>query len=402
MAIHKRRDTGMFQLSISYKKPDGSSGRLRRDFKTRREAYEKEPLLRAKIESGYSPDKVSFEAITKEFLESVKKTKRFSTFKHYEKIVRLHILPYFKDKNIRELTQSDIEKWKTLMQNKVSSCSKRKYSFVYLGHCWKVLHLIMTEAKDSYGIINVSMDRVGGFHRDPNEVTPERVLHFWTNIQFQKFIKQYDHDSKQIKDESDKVIHDDAKCLLMICFYAGTRRGEANGLKVEDFHDEEHPFLRIRRSVTEKLGLGHFLETNPKNRSSIRDIPIPKILADEIRDHINSVLKKEYSFSNSFYLCGGPFPVSSTTVDNIKAKVEKECGLPHIRVHDFRHSYVSMLIEANVPITVIAKLAGHSSPQITYSIYGHLMPNTANSAIDQLEQIIKKTGTKAGTKRIRK
>lgn len=49
--------------------------------------------------------------------------------------------------------------------------------------------------------------------------------------------------------------------------------------------------------------------------------------------------------------------------------------LPHIRVHDLRHSYVSMLINKNVDIYTISRMVGHNDIKTTINIYGDLYPD---------------------------
>lgn len=392
MSIYKRKDNNTWRLVISYKKLDGSEGRLSKDFKTKREAVAYDPILRSEAK-GTAPKDIIFSAIADDFLKDCESTRRYSTFVHYRKITKAHLLPFFKDLKIGLIKRNQVIQWKEQLSNEVSAKTGEKLSFCYLTHCWKVLRLIFKRARIIFGVDNNVLEQVGGFHRDPNEVTPERKLHFWTISQFEKFNKAIDDDIKKFrsKEDTQEVSLENTKVLLNICFFAGTRRGEANALKVSDFHDGIHPYLSIRRSITEKVGLGRFLETNPKNSSSIRDVPIPSNLAALIRRHIKEYLSKEYAYSPSFFLAGGAYPISDTTADNIKLKEEQKAGLPHIRIHDLRHSYVSMLIQADVPITVIAKLAGHSSPDITYKIYGHLLPQTKNQAISSIEHLLKST-----------
>ncbi|MFA6624978.1 MAG: site-specific integrase [Bacilli bacterium] len=390
MSIY-RRDNGKFKVSINYKKLDGKYGRVTKDFKTKREAIAYEPILRSKA-LGVAPNDIQFETLAKDFLDESKRIRRYSTYIHYTRITRLHILPFFKETKIGQINRADIARWKKGLQNELSPKTKKHYSFLYLSHCFKVLKLIFGYGNKNYEIVNNSINQEGGFKKDPNAVTPQRVLHFWTPKQFNLFLKVIESEIGRLetKDPSQAATLKNTKVFLSICFYAGTRRGETNGLKVEDFHDGEYPYLSVKRSICEKVGLGHFIETNPKNTGSVRDVPIPSKLARIIREHIHTQLSKEYGYNPSFYLCGGPYPIPSSTADAIKVKVEKKAGLPHIKVHDLRHSYVSMLIDANVPIAVIAKLTGHSSPEITFKIYGHLMPQTQSAAIMKLEKIIGK------------
>lgn len=46
-----------------------------------------------------------------------------------------------------------------------------------------------------------------------------------------------------------------------------------------------------------------------------------------------------------------------------------------MRVHDFRHSYASMLINKGVDIYTISQMLGHGDIKTTINTYGHLYPD---------------------------
>lgn len=50
-------------------------------------------------------------------------------------------------------------------------------------------------------------------------------------------------------------------------------------------------------------------------------------------------------------------------------------GVPRIRIHDLRHSHVSLLIDMGYSAVAIAERTGQESIEITYR-YAHLMPDT--------------------------
>lgn len=72
----------------------------------------------------------------------------------------------------------------------------------------------------------------------------------------------------------------------------------------------------------------------------------------------------------------------------MKEDAEKRAGIPHIRVHDLRHSYASLLINKGTDIAVISRLMGHGSPAITYKIYSHFYPETNYKAIEDIDSLM--------------
>ena len=68
---------------------------------------------------------------------------------------------------------------------------------------------------------------------------------------------------------------------------------------------------------------------------------------------------------------------------NIKYGSEK-AGVPRIRVHDLRHSHVSLLINQGFTAFEIGKRIGHSGERITYH-YAHLFPSKQTDMADFLD-----------------
>lgn len=67
----------------------------------------------------------------------------------------------------------------------------------------------------------------------------------------------------------------------------------------------------------------------------------------------------------------------------------KKAGVKKIRVHDFRHSHASLLIEMGFGPLLIAERLGHEKVQTTLDTYGHLYPNKQNEVSKQLDELFK-------------
>jgi len=72
-------------------------------------------------------------------------------------------------------------------------------------------------------------------------------------------------------------------------------------------------------------------------------------------------------------------------------------GLRHIRIHDLRHTYASMLLQNGESLVYVKDQLGHSSIQITVDIYGHLVPGANRQAVARLDDYVPTTyGHKTG------
>lgn len=77
------------------------------------------------------------------------------------------------------------------------------------------------------------------------------------------------------------------------------------------------------------------------------------------------------------------FPVTKTYLYREMERGTKETGVKRIRIHDIRHSHVSLLIDLGFSATAIADRLGHESIEITYN-YAHLFPSKQTEMADKL------------------
>ena len=69
-------------------------------------------------------------------------------------------------------------------------------------------------------------------------------------------------------------------------------------------------------------------------------------------------------------------------------KIEKENNLKLVTCHGLRHTYYSLLLANNVPITTVSKYMGHSDTTIILKVYAHFIPDTQEKTINILKNII--------------
>ena len=115
---------------------------------------------------------------------------------------------------------------------------------------------------------------------------------------------------------------------------------------------------------------------------------MPKVLVEDMKK-LYEVSKKHYGFNDDWYLFGDTDPITN---GKLRCRKNKNCELAEvkqIRIHDFRHSHVSLLInkylENNLTIDflTIAKRMGHSVNE-TMETYAHMYPSAQKNIIDLL------------------
>lgn len=74
-------------------------------------------------------------------------------------------------------------------------------------------------------------------------------------------------------------------------------------------------------------------------------------------------------------------------VDVIKIHFAKKQGIKQIRIHDFRHSCASLLINNGANITIVAKYLGHTKIDETLNTYSHMYKNKLNDIVNTINNL---------------
>jgi len=78
-----------------------------------------------------------------------------------------------------------------------------------------------------------------------------------------------------------------------------------------------------------------------------------------------------------------PFNLTATNINRMFRHARTVAGLPHVRLHDLRHTYASWLVQSGASLTAVRDLLGHSNLAVT-SKYSHLAPGHLRKAVEGL------------------
>jgi len=81
-------------------------------------------------------------------------------------------------------------------------------------------------------------------------------------------------------------------------------------------------------------------------------------------------------------------PFHPDTVTHSFARIRREAGLPHVRLHDLRHSHASLMLAAGVHPKIVSERLGHSSVMITMDVYSHVLPGLQEAAAEAFERLM--------------
>lgn len=182
-------------------------------------------------------------------------------------------------------------------------------------------------------------------------------MQFWTREQFDKFISNI----------TDPTYH----ALFTFMFYTGRRKGELFALSPADVQPTT---IKVNKSLTRKTLTGEPYGITSTKADKSQNLPVCEVVQREIAN---------YKANGMFYF-GGDNPLADNTVRRVFLEYTKKADLPQIRIHDLRHSFVSMLIHLGANFMVVADLIGDTVEQVTKT-YGHLYQEDKLSIIARIK-----------------
>lgn len=266
------------------------------------------------------------------------KEQSFTTMKYKFDV---HILPFFKDMYLEDITSKTILEWEDyiLSLNFANNHNKNLYY---------ILSGFFEFCKIFYEFDKSIISNVGCFKKKYEENKSD----FYNINEFKKFIKCVD----------DNVY----KQFFNLMFFTGVRPGEAMALK---FKDLNAGYISVNKTINShgKRELG-----TPKTFSSNRIVKIDWKLKKDLLS-LKKIYERIYPNINidDLFIFGGVKPLSPSTINRRKEKACKKANLRPITLHQFRHSHATLLLQNGIMINEVSKRLGHSKVSTTLDVYSH-------------------------------
>ena len=299
--------------------------------------------------------KTTYEEAEKRYLEHLEAETRKDSADTIEARIKKHLGPLLSGKNIPLTQEEEKELRRRIDAKDISQGYKRTL--------WTTYAQIVNHAREALGIEGAQV-RARGFDRQ------KKIYTIWTEEDFETF-------EKELKKPLERL-------FFRLLFYSGARRGEILALRPQSLAS------RQRISITATYSRNK-LEEHTKTMAGTREIKLPRDIYEELEERAKMTASGRRIFEGLSY---------STLARRVKEICERT-GLKRPRLHDFRHSHLTMLLYEGFTPQGVARRAGHSNTEMLLNTYAGYIDREEDEIAERLEQIEKSAQVK-GARRSKK
>jgi integrase len=307
-----------------------------------------------------------------------------STMASYRKNVRLHITPAIGLIPLASLTTTRID----ALYRQLEKSGRKDYRAGegLSPRTVRYIHMILCSALDD---AKLTRNPAATAHPPTAKQSKSPEMHPWTAEQLAAFLGWSAEHS---------TLHHFAWWLLA---HTGMRRGELLALRWRDF-DFDAGTVSIRRSVgvVRVKGQGAKVVTGPTKGGTSRVVSIDPATVTLGRAHRKERAALSLSLITPDALVFADEEGRGLHPERFSRKFQSELkkarrvlpDLPEARLHDLRHTHLTILLTKGTPVKQVSARAGHKSAVVTMTVYAHVMPGDDASAAAMFADVITKAG----------
>jgi integrase len=328
--------------------------------------------------------------------EVVKSSVSAKTYRSYEQVVRVHLMPELGKVQLTKLSRQNIQtflntKQKCLVLNQKSpepiieaetsdeatdpqkeGQQGKLLSATTVRYMRVILRIALNQAlRDGLLAQNVAALVKGprAVRHEISPLSPEQMKKLLTAA----------------KGSRDEAIYTVAVAL-------GLRQGEILALKWDDV-DFKAKTLTVRRTVQRVEGKLVF--SDPKTEKSRRTLPLPEVLAEALKQHhqlqkAERLLSKFWQDHNLIFPSSIGTPMESRNLVRDFHELLVKAELPPMRFHDLRHTAATLMLLQGVDMRRVMAMLGHSQIALTANTYSHVMTEMLRDAADKMDDLLGK------------
>ena len=282
-----------------------------------------------------------------------------ATIRGYDSVIERHLLPAFGDQRMDRITAEHIRRFFKEKQEATSEKTSRSLSKKTLINTLRLLNSIFNFAM----VIELLVKNPCKAIKLPR--APKREMDFLRPEEVRAFLGAF----------TDEEMH----CLFTTAVMTGMRRGEILGLQWDDI-DFKGSVIRVRRSISNgEIQL-------PKTEKSRRAVQVGPALLKTLRAHkLRTGTRSSFIFTTK----NGTLLDPDNLVKRVFEPTLLAAGIErHIRFHDLRHTFASILINEGANLKFVSEQLGHASIMITLDRYSHLIAERHDDTVSKFEKLL--------------
>ncbi len=183
MPVYKDEKTNTWYSKFRYKDWTGKTrDKMKRGFTTKRDAQKWENNFKVRLAGNLD---MSFGEFVKIYKEERFPRLKESTRVMKENVIATHILPYFENRRINEISSTDIIKWQNELLTAINPNTGRTYAKSYLKTIHNQINAIFNYACRYYKLRENPASIAGGIGSED-----EIAMEFWTLDEYLKFSEE--------------------------------------------------------------------------------------------------------------------------------------------------------------------------------------------------------------------
>jgi integrase len=308
--------------------------------------------------------------LTREWLPHRQHELKASTYNSYKNVIEAHIVPVLGQVRLEDMNARRVEAFYNKLQHPADE--SRGLSPKTIAN---VAGVLKTSMRDAVRLGYLTVNPISEARR-PRGRSPE--MNAWQPAELGAFL--------------DAAATDRQAAVWQLAATTGMRRGEILGLRWADINFDEG-ILTIR-STRVATG-GTVINDTPKTAKGARTISIDKVTLEALKRLKAKQAEQQLALGDVWCNDAGYVAVEEDgspshplTFSRRFVTIGKQAGLPRIRLHDLRHSYVVAARRAGVDIKTVSERIGHADINVTLRVYDHVFRDDDSRAADETAELI--------------
>ena len=359
--------SGLWRGAVTYTDPEtGTTKRSSVASRSQSVARERLTALRRQLDLGSMPVDGSLTVgdYLDRWLEALRPRVKPSTWRSHDLAVRLYLRPSLGGQRVSRLTPTDVERMMARLQAKGHTATARNARAT-------LRQALNAAVRDGAATRNVAVLAT------PPRAAPREM----------KVLS-----ATEVRSLLGGTEDDEHGPLLALLVLTGMRSGEAFALMWHD-HDTASATLAVRGTLAKGWD-GEWRRAEPKTERSRRTLPLPDAATIALRRQSANQKRKRLAAGSAWDDQGFIFtdaigrPLRQWVVGAALTRSLERLGLPHVRVHDLRHTAASMMLAQGVPLRTVSEHLGHAGLAITADLYVHLGEAQRREAAEALQRAV--------------